>query len=232
MPPIEGAKEYFTRLGEGDVAEDIRWVTWAPVALDVDDVSDAFRPPEINWDVKEEIIYGHERPILAIVTHDSHGTNMMDWIPQVEKTPKAAEQNIMNVFEIAEIKNFQYLRGIRGALHRDPVLPTKMKLHDIEGEWIFEGYDRRNNSSFNSLRKTLWAIAMLPKSVIEKALERKHFLLISVQMGNGGDDAGLTIAKVTKGLRRILVEDFWYNIDGYKEGEIEKDTPVVLFRHS
>lgn len=229
-PPIEGAKEYFTRLGEGDVAEDIRWVTQAPVALDADDVSDAFRPPEINWDVKEEIIYGHERLILAIVTHDSHGANMMGWIPQIEKTPKVPDRTILATFGIEKIENFQHLKGISGILHRDPVPSTKMRLHDIEGEWVFEGYNRRNSSSFNSLRETLWAIAMLPKSVINEAFKNPSFLLVSENVGRV-EKKGIT--KISRGLNCILVENLSDTPHSavFEEGKIEKNTPVVLFRY-
>lgn len=234
MPPVEGAPKLIEELGAEELADYITKKTGVDIRGGM--VWEAFKlkPPKAEQDVGEVEILGLPRSVLAIVTHefkaDSPEKRMMNWIPEVKQNPgyrNPEATKILEAFGINHLENFT-----RGNLLFPQRAPTKMSFSGIGGTWVFEKGYLYWNDTFGRLRETLWSIAMLPKPVLEEAFKKRHFLLVSEQMGRSeGDGEGLTIASVTKGLREILVEDFSYNTDGYKKGEIEADTPVVLFRY-
>jgi len=245
MPPsIEGAREFISKdIGAEELAEYIAKKTGVEVKGGV--VWEAFKPPRVEQNVGEIEILGSPRPTLAIVTHElqlNPEYRMMNWIPQVKESPSSylsPEGGILKAFGITHLENFRYL-GYKSEIISELcdffgkpysiMSPTRMRLEGIEGLWIFEDYDRKY--TFGRLRETLWAIAMLPKPVLEEALKKRHFLLVSEQMERSGEDGtGLTIASITKGFDRIVVEDFSSFKGNYREGEIEVKTPVVLFRY-
>lgn len=234
MPPIEGATELIRDIGAEELAEYISKRTGANVRGGL--VQEAFKPPTVEQVVGEVEILGLPRQVLAIVTHelkviDPEKYRMMDWIPEVRQNPgyrNSEAQKILKAFGIAHLENFT-----RGNLLFPQRAPTKMYFSGIGGEWIFEKGYLHFSDTFGRLKKTLWAIAMLPKPVLEEALKKRHFLLVSEQIKDPSyvGEPKPTIASITKGLREVLVEDFSYNIGDYKKGQIETDTPVVVFHY-
>lgn len=243
MSPTKEAPRYFGRIEAERVARHIdkhvARETGKERNIIGEIVWDAFyKQPKVGKGVEQVEIYGQSRPVLAIVTHGLQvepEQRMMYWIPLTNKNPRAGtpENEILRAFGIYSLENFRRTRV-------GPLLPaedqTRMSFYhrSVNEEWMFYGYDRNLSSDFEDLRETLWVIAMLPDSVIKEALERKHFLLVSKQIDRDGEDSEeskLTIASVTKGLNKILVENFQYKTDAYQRGEIEENTPVALFYH-
>lgn len=201
-------------------------------------VSTAISSLEVDQDAETVKVCEIERRALAIVTHRWNMHNpearMMNWIPRMEKSPPydTPARHILSTFGIVELDNFEYL-GSRVWV-RKPIPATVMSLSG--NKWIFEGYYRESQKSFSRLRETIWAIAMLPKSVVEEALNERHFLLVSemIKEAEGNGEGQITaMAAITKGFDRVLVEDFSGGaaIKNYQEGYLERETPVVVLRY-
>lgn len=201
------------------------------------DIKAAFVPPRI------EEIEGEEPPflptpsnILAFVTHDykprktNYDLEMKNWIPGIKGGGWPAAENpkieIWNAFGITAVR---YLDSSWYRIGADKRPQTEMCLKGVEPHFVFT-HDRDSEGAFVRLTETIWAIAMLPESVLNKALEERHFFLMSYPKEEGK----LTIASITRGTFQTFVEDGGSSsvvMDKYKRGELEPDTPVVLFQH-
>lgn len=230
MPPTTETANRLFLQGASELAHEIRLATGKFVHGV--DVAEAFYTPlKIRKDVKETIIYDHARPVLAIVDYDFPEARMMKyWIPELSLTVFWYEKTSLKAFGISKIEDFRYLEEIPGASRREKVPPTKMTLYRIEEVLFFRGYDRKEKDSFEDLRSTLWTIAMLPREVIEKAIKAKHCVLVSGNRGGIVSGESITIASITKG-RHIENLNTSSARKAYKEGTLERDTPVIVFQY-
>ena len=232
MTPIERDQPIKEKKAEA-LAELIgQRTTYSPGARDVEA---AFIPPKIEKRVEEIPSFLNRVPfnILAIVTHEykPKGTTssfqMMNWIPGFEgggwPTSDNLDAKIWSAFGISAVR-FLDLAWVRG--DRDEGPKTTLDLRELELPFVF-GYNRGSREGYERLKETIWAIAMLPEPILSEALDRRHFLLIS----HSEVEQRSVIASITGGTLQISVEDLYPVIGKYKRGEIESDTPVVLFRH-
>lgn len=205
MPPIEGVPELIRDIGAEELAGSIS-LRARVEEIDGKVVQAAFQLPKVDLENLGEVkVEGYPSfPVLAIVTHefkisDPGHRRMMDWIPQAKLAigGRGSDGEILEAFGVARLENFEYLGG---KFHLGSIPPTRMRLEENLGEeWIFEGYDRRDEKSFSHLKETLWAVAMLPCWVLEKALDKRHFLLMSEKIGNGEGVKKRNIASITRG---------------------------------
>jgi len=239
MSPIERSSEFMKDLGGQALSRDLKQVRDLDISPSL--VSSALSSLKVDQEAESVAVYGIKRRALAIVTHEWDIRNpkarMMNWIPEVKKSPPydTSERNLLTAFGIFGLSDFENLGG--KLMVRKPIPEAAMIL--LDHRWIFEGYDRQSGGSFSRLRESLWAIAMLPKSVVENALNKGHFLLINEEVEKDAEDQEgkiMAIAAITKGFDRILVEDFFeagWAKQRYQENTLdsERETPVIVMRY-